>query len=149
MKKTNEFDANGFLAGMFNEQPPVPTTPAATAPEPLTTTRGDGRPDNLGDQASGPTSIPGRTSASIPAAIDATAGQVEGLGDLLPADGSWDSLPSPEPCKVCGEVLAWWDMWGTRHCSVCEPAGRRSIELAEQAERLKGRTCQKSARSIR
>ena len=133
--------------------PPALTTTkaAATAPvQPGLVQPGDGRPDNLGDQAGGPTSIPERTSAAIPAAaIDATAGQVDDLGDLLPADGEWDSLPTPEPCKVCGEVLAWWDMWGTRHCSVCEPAGRRSIELAEQAERLKWRTCQKSARSIR
>ncbi len=95
---------------------------------------------------------PGRPVATAPVQpglVQPGDGRPENLGDLLPATGEWDSLPTPEPCKVCGEVLAWWDMWGTRHCSVCEPAGRRSIELAEQAERLKGRTCQKSARSIR
>jgi hypothetical protein len=124
-----------------NEQPPVPTTPAATAPEPLTTTRGDGRPDNLGDQASGPTSIPERTSATIPAAaIDATAGQVEGLGDLLPATGEWDELPEPEPCPTCGGIDCWWGLWDERRCERCEPSGQRSLLLANRAARLRERT---------
>lgn len=141
MKKTNEFDANGFLAGMFSEQPPVPTTPAATAPvQPELVHPGDGRPDNLGDQAGGPTSIPERTSAAIPAAaIDATAGQVDDLGGRLPADGEWDSLPSPEPCPTCGEILAWWGVWDERRCERCEPSGQRSLLLAGRAARLRAR----------
>lgn len=136
MKKMNDFDANGFLAGVFNEQPPVPTTPADPAPvQPELVHSGDGRPVNLGDQAGGPTSIPERTST----AIDATAGRAEDLGDLLPADGEWDNLPTPEPCPVCGEILAWWGVWDERRCERCEPSGQRSLLLAGRAERLRER----------
>jgi hypothetical protein len=137
VKKTNEFDANGFLAGMFNEQPPVPTTPAATAPEPLTTTRGDGRPELKDPVVNCPQGIGAeRTSA----AIDATAGQVEGLGDLLPATGEWDELPDPEPCPTCGGIDCWWGSWGERRCERCEPSGQRSLLLANRAARLRERT---------
>jgi hypothetical protein len=139
--------ATEFLADLYETSEPkagdvtTTTTPPAAAPvQPLTTTRGDGRPDNLGDQASGPTSIPGRTSATIPAAIDATAGQVDDLGDLLPADGSWDELPDPEPCPTCGEILAWWGLWNQRRCERCEPSGQRSLLLADRAARLRERT---------
>ncbi|MGI6417833.1 MAG: hypothetical protein ACOX1P_19445 [Thermoguttaceae bacterium] len=59
--------------------------------------------------------------------------------DLMPADGSWDELPEPEPCRVCGGINAWWGVWGERHCSVCEPAGQRSLLLANRAARLRGR----------
>jgi hypothetical protein len=126
--------------------PPALTTTkaAATAPvQPGLVQPGDGRPAHLGDQASGPTSIPGRTSATIPAAVIAgLAGQVEGLGDLLPADGSWDELPEPEPCPVCGEILAWWGVWDERRCERCEPSGQRSLLLANRAARLRARAKQ-------
>jgi hypothetical protein len=125
----------------MDSAPIGPGRPAAMAPvQPGLVQPGDGRPDNLGDQASGPTSIPGRTSATIPAAIDATAGQVDDLGDLLPADGSWDELPEPEPCPTCGEILAWWGLWNQRRCERCEPSGQRSLLLADRAARLRERT---------
>ena len=80
--------------------------------------------------------------------IGVAAGQVEGLGDLLPADGSWDELPDPEPCPTCGGIDCWWGVWDERRCERCEPSGQRSLLLANRAARLRERTCQESARSI-
>ena len=136
----NDFDANGFLAGVFNEQPPVPTTPAATAPvQPEVVHSGDGRPE-LKDL---PVNWPeGSGTERTSTAIDATAGQVDDLGDLLPADGEWDELPEPTPCPVCGEILAWWGVWDERRCERCEPAGQRSLLLADRAARLRARAKQ-------
>jgi hypothetical protein len=122
--------------------PSTPGRPAATAPvQPGLVHPGDGRPAHLGDQAGGPAAIPERTSAAIPAAaIDATAGQVEGLGDLLPATGEWDELPEPEPCPTCGGIDCWWGLWDERRCERCEPSGQRSLLLANRAARLRERT---------
>ena len=135
--------ATEFLADLYETSEPkagdVTTTtmpPAAAPVQPLTTTRGDGRPVDLGDLADGPTAISGQTSA----VISATAGHAGDLGDLLPADGSWEELPSPEPCPRCGEILAWWGLWGERRCERCEPSGQRSLLLAERAARLRERT---------
>lgn len=121
-KMNDDFDVNGFLAGMFSEPKAgdvtTTTTPPAAAPEPLTTTRGDGRPA---------VSIIGTDNAN------------QDLGDLMMPDGEWDSLPSPTPCPRCGSIDAWWDCWGQRRCERCEPSGQRSMELANRAARLRGK----------
>lgn len=132
MKKTSEFDVNGFLSGMFNEPSALTTTKAATAPEPATVHAGDGRPEL-------------ESTAQIAQLATVEIQQLDELqtfavGDLLPADGEWDSLPVPEPCPTCGGIDCWWGLWGERRCERCEPAGRRSLLLAERAERLRERT---------
>lgn len=137
MKKTNEFDADGFLAGMFNEPTAgdvsTTTTPPAD-PAPVqpgdSTTPGDGRPEEISPQ---PEDISSEAESR---------GQADPLidhADLMPADGSWDELPDPEPCKVCGGINAWWGRWGERRCERCEPSGRRSTELVDKAARLRAR----------
>ena len=30
-------------------------------------------------------------------------------------------LEDPIPCSTCGEIVAWWDSWGNRHCQACDP----------------------------
>ena len=30
-------------------------------------------------------------------------------------------LEDPVACEKCGEIDAWWDSWGNRHCKPCEP----------------------------
>ena len=121
--------------------PSTPGRPAATAPvQPGLSTRATG---------GRPTRRPSRRSRGDPradlggdpaAAIDATAGQVEGLGDLLPATGEWDELPDPEPCPTCGGIDCWWGLWDERRCERCEPSGQRSLLLANRAARLRERT---------
>ena len=52
----------------------------------------------------------------------------------------WDQAVEPIPCSICGEIMAWWDILGGRHCMICEAAGlERSVELIQAAARLKGR----------
>ena len=117
----------------MDSAPIGPGRPAATAPvQPGLVQPGDGRPDNLGDQAGGPTAIPSE---------NLVVHNCE-HGDLLPADGEWDELPEPEPCPTCGGIDCWWGLWGERHCSVCEPSGQRSLLLANRAARLRARAKQ-------
>ena len=83
---------------------------------------------------------PGRSAATAPVQpelVHPGDGRPDNLGDLLPADGSWDELPDPEPCRTCGGIDAWWGLWDERRCSACEPAGQRSTELADRAARLR------------
>lgn len=117
----------------MDSAPIGPGRPAATAPvQPELVHSGDGRPDNLGDQA----------EATEFEYCNRLQNLVPDLGDRLPADGEWDSLPEPEPCPRCGEILAWWGVWDERRCSVCEPSGQRSLLLANRAARLRARAKQ-------
>ena len=53
----------------------------------------------------------------------------------------WDQAVEPIPCSKCGEIMAWWDILGGRHCSMCEASGlQRSVELIETASRLRRRS---------
>ena len=33
----------------------------------------------------------------------------------------------PVECSECGQIIAWWDAWGVRHCQHCEPPIRSEL----------------------
>lgn len=85
-----EFDVNKFLAGMFIEHPPAPTTPAAPAPvQPMPTTTGGGWP-------------------AAPA-ITPDSGK--------PGDGQPDEIPAA--CRACAVQRSWFECLGGACCEDC------------------------------
>lgn len=53
-------------------------------------------------------------------------------------DHVWDRAVEPVPCKVCGEIEAWWSFDGARHCDRCDPPNRSNL-IAERAKVLRQR----------
>ena len=49
-----------------------------------------------------------------------------------------DPDEEPVPCPTCGEIAAWWDPTGKRHCMACEPtAPQKAQQLVTKAQRLR------------
>ncbi len=145
-----DFDAAGFLAGLFDGGA-VASVTVGELGAPAAVTGWEPRD-------AGPQDLPGCDPLGVVSAHgdDGDAGQ-----DLQPQDGDageWQEYIDPDgrrgwvradvadcevvdlqPCPNCDGMVSWWDAAGGAHCEACSPAPGRGQRLQQRAAELRGR----------
>jgi len=97
-------------------------------------------PEPAGPSADAPTTD---TAPAAEAGLDALGLDLAERAWAADAWQPWeDCLPveSIQPCPTCGSLDLWWDLLGGVHCQHCDgEVFRRSLELLDLAERIRGR----------